>query len=114
MKYIRTKDGIFEVTDSYKVGAGFIKYEVKNALCIADFEIIKQADTIEELCDAFIVKFRNLIINIYYDFEYEIPKEYKNDSNNIIYGAIWIKGEHGEPILKSVAKMNDKGELKLL
>lgn len=32
----------------------------------------------------------------------------------IIYGAIWITGEHDEPILKSVAKMNDeKGDLEL-
>lgn len=68
---------------------------------------LPQADTIEELIDTYIV----------------IPKEGKPymeckkwdiSDYKEVYAAIWTTGEHGEPILKSVAKMNEKGELELL
>lgn len=94
MKYIRTKDTIASVQRE------------------EDIELFKRvgqkvADTIEELCDEFVVIFDNkepiishlLGLAIFYGYT-----EYK-----YIYGAIWTsKG------LIYVAKMNEKGELELL
>ena len=85
MKYIRTKDGIYEYVD----------YDNE---CI----IVKQADTIEKLCDEFV-------------FEETYPSGLKRHiitedvAVGTQFGAIWTdKG------LIYVAKMNDNGELELL
>ena len=104
MKYIRTKDDKILPT---------LWQDISNA--------IKQANTIEELCDDFIYKnelykeirkFYNHFLgeevirltdvgDLFFDLEKE---EWQK-----IYGAIWTgKG------LIYVAKMNDKGELELL
>ena len=95
MKYIRTKDGRILVADD-------------NSL-MAKLTTNKVADTIEELCDEFVM----------IDEENEHYIKQDNDIHHIrrkwaignykVYGAIWVdKG------LIYVAKMNDKGELELL
>ena len=80
--------------------------------------IIKTADTIEELCDVYIMDhgFGKYIV----DFD-ELDSHAMGQTKEMLlsgqlkaYGAIWINGENNEPILKSVAKANKKGELKLL
>lgn len=97
MKYIRTKDGIYRTTKNFVVGK-------EHYVAWHDFyeEIIKQADTIEELCDEFVA------IHKTFSKTYcirKVPFE-KQDENFNIYGAIWTnKG------LIYVAKMNDKGVL---
>ena len=48
MKYIRTKDGVYEAKKN-KIGAWITKLPYK----IFDRDIIKRANTIEELCDGF-------------------------------------------------------------
>ena len=73
-----------------------------------DFEgcIVKQADTIEELCDEFVFTKGN-IKNVFLPMTFH--KEKDLTFYDEIYGAIWTdKG------LIYVAKMNDKGELELL
>ena len=90
-KYIRTKDGgihynLVEDAEKHLVG------------------IIKQANTIEELCDEFVYvaseKDRPVVC-------YK-PTAFHKLSDNL-YGAIWTdKG------LIYVAKMNEEGELELL
>lgn len=93
MKYIRTKDKIllfrdYEDIDSVLTNIGWIHKT----------EIVKQADTIEELCDE-LVHITNIGNHILGHF-------WSPDSSDIVYGAIWTdKG------LKYVAKMNEKGEL---
>jgi len=100
MKYIRTKDGIFSAE---------VEWTSKPPKNIA----IKRADTIEELCDEFVI--------VWKDYEYkhclwedlqDLKLSYKDwqfDEMENIYGAIWTdKG------LIYVAKMNEKGELCLL
>lgn len=79
-------------------------------------DIIKQADTIEELCDEFVYKYKNP----YYKEAQETYELVKMSLENMkatmemtsgatFYGAIWTdKG------LIYVAKMNEKGELELL
>ena len=92
MKYIRTKDGIYKMKHPWDTKKGQIKI----------------ADTIEELCDEFVIKDRIKV--------FETPFEDINYIKNVglweiktIYGAIWTdKG------LIYVAKMNEKGEMELL
>jgi len=107
MKYIRTRDGIYETIEGFKP-------QFEDMVCIPNeglTRIIKQADTIEELCDEFVVAYDNENHNhiVYGDLEWTITKATSSKINYVIYGAIWTdKG------LVYVAKMNDKGELCLL
>ena len=105
MKYIRTPLGIWEVieeTDTiYCVRAkGNPNHIYNKSKCQTN--VIKSADTIEELCDEFV-------------FEETYPSGLKRHiiTEDVCvgtqFGAIWTdKG------LIYVAKMNDKGELELL
>lgn len=123
MKYIRTKDGIYKLTcwfnnsgnkenEPYKIIGGQMITGQNHYFNFSMEEIIKQADTIEELCDEF---------DLFYDTEETEPDlTYRGGFNDLYfqnelkhsakcYGAIWTdKG------LIYVAKMNDKGELELL
>ena len=110
MKYIRTKYGIFELLEN---GLSQTPIEVQNALITGDYN---QADTIEELCDAFVMFSQNrkkgisVLQSISYARLY-VKRDNRYDGHYVdkIYGAIWTdKG------LIYVAKMNDKGELELL
>ena len=119
MKYIRTKDGkigkVISVRDYNGPIPTFYHVQFANDKEIySDYElnIIAKADTIEELCDEFV---------LFYDSEETKPDlTYRGGFNDLYfqnelkhsakcYGAIWTnKG------LIYVAKMNDKGELELL
>ena len=98
MKYIRTKETDCCIIDT-------IKYkEITGKDCfIPKNESVDKADTIEELCDEFVVVIENK--------PHLIPREWLKQEIivDVLYGAIWT--EWG---LKYVAKMNDKGELELL
>ena len=120
MKYIRTKDGIYEVEEDFKPlenNTVYIPHEGLN-------KILNQADNIEELCDEFVLHYGDTIqtsIPIPWatyerrDDNWQKHKEKliselkKTQRKAIVYGAIWTdKG------LIYVAKMNEKGELELL
>ena len=138
MKYIRTKDGEIFVEQTELNYSGITYYKSKqytNRFLLNETldtffcrfgGIKKQADTIEELCDEYVLYNPNI------DFKYYLVEllRYENDNGGIaiyykfknsqqefslfssretIYGAIWTdKG------LIYVAKMNDKGELELI
>lgn len=119
MKYIRTKDGIYEIDETtiltslppcYKV----IKPADKH-YSINEQQVIKSADTLEKLCDCF-VGIRKSDHKPYlgkksgnYWFEELGGWLGRIDSYENIYGAIWTdKG------LIYVAKMNDEGVLELI
>lgn len=110
MKYIRTKDGI--ILNPAPLYCGNNEF----GTCMG--EEARQADTIEELCDEFVLDhplFGDNCKCLYHSFE-KAKNGIKKRSDNahnlydfIIYGAIWTdKG------LIYVAKMNKKGELELL
>ena len=116
MKYIRTKNGIYDLSNKYSQ----TPEEVQIALMTGNY---KQADTIEELCDEFVLHYEPLddIPIPWASYERRsdswnknkemLVKELKNTSGRkpIVRGAIYTdKG------LIYVAKMNDKGELELL
>ncbi len=122
MKYIRTKEKIYEVESSFLNNDGkWIGYNiVGNDMVILKVQVIAKADTIEELVDATVIVSPKGSHSITLD-EYDlvnlgnkvfIDSKWRNDlinAGNIIYGAIWTdKG------LIYVAKMNDKGELELI
>ena len=109
MRYIRTKDGkIAEIKENMvvKVSDDAIRLVYKNKphICVldSDDDILKQANTIKELCDEF-------VMISYGKHKLDIGCHSYGDENIQIYGAIWTdKG------LIYVAKMNKKGELELL
>ena len=113
VKYVRTKDGIKKV---HKINNDYLEcYSVigNNVPCYAMIhknDVIKQADTIEELCDAKIGTFKDGSEPYIYKkiSWYDLKKDWTQYHDNV-YGAIWTdKG------LTYVAKMNEKGELELL
>lgn len=119
MKYIRTKDGrIVKVGEGTDIGYELGTLEVHNKAEIVaiyePIEVLREADTIEELCDAFVdeyIKPHNIKLvseNNPYLTSLMKDRKYDNKATNV-YGAIWTdKG------LIYVARMNSKGELELL
>lgn len=108
MKYIRTKDKILLFRDYEGING-----VLTNIGWIYKFEIIKEADTIEDLFDGYVCIVKN------YDAEYctcFIPLKASWESCTEeerklrkIYGAIWTdKG------LIYVAKLNEKGKWELI
>lgn len=120
-KFIRTNEGIFEVV--FKDLKGSVDENEKCILVkrenpfieyyLMKKDIIKQADTIEELCDEFHIEFdslwlpKEILYSKYYHFD--IAKQNLED-NETLYGVIHIKGKG----LIYVAKMNENGELVLI
>ena len=103
MKYIRTEETIFEVVDEndliYKVVAKNKKNTYSKSKCQTN--VVSQAETIEELFDEFIVNDSkpHILRDIFLSGGRMAGKTPQT------FGAIWIVGKFGEPILKSVAKM---------
>lgn len=121
--YIRTKDGrIAEVKENMAIkrcseNVLRLVYKDNRSICVltGNDDIIKQADTIEELCDEFVVFDKeqpNGKLLYYKGFE-NLKKEFidfeKDKEKVVVFGSIWTdKG------LIYVAKMNDKGDLELI
>lgn len=107
MKYIRTKNGIYEYVgydNECIIPSPIIKCKDKLTHCL-NSDIIQQADTIEELCDEFI-EYGNRPIVI---TQANVKEGRMRGKTPVILGAIWTnKG------LIYVAKINEKGELELL
>ena len=124
MKYIRTKAKIYEVESKFLDNEGkWVGYNIvgNDMALILRIQVIKQADTIEELCDGYVFVSKSgethYVYFKLYDMGVCLGSRIENDEifrnhlleNGTIYGAIWTdKG------LIYVAKMNDKGKLKLL
>ena len=132
MKYIRTKDGIWKYVGKRELAltpkSKLVDYYVNKRLhCFVSYgygrlkeeRIIAKADTIEELCDEFLVFDDRKPFNEHYPFlnkncptgfihAQDMVKACKNE-HFVVYGAIW-----NDKGLIYVAKMNDKGELELL
>lgn len=126
MKYIRTKDGVYEVytkdldlnDKTHRDIAGFRAQHCRGwNYPLKPKDIVKVVDTIEELCDSFVMFCPNAHrrkIRVY-ETMHSISLYSKRDKRwngnmvDKVYGAIWTdKG------LIYVAKMNKKGELELL
>ena len=119
MKYIRTENRILIAPGLYDGGAIVLtnnppKYETRNVRnewgCIDCDEIIKLADTIEELCDEFVFIGQDNVPILMESLQECLDRvEDLGLTSYKIFAAIWTgKG------LIYVAKMNKKGELELL
>lgn len=113
-KYIRTKDG--RIFDTSEIDIPYLVIENRwlDFNSQGRFEILKQANTIKELCDGFLVEYKNGVHDLYHDF-YHLQWHYNahSEENNDItgrYGCIWVFGKG----LIYVAKLNEEGELELL
>ena len=109
MKYIRTKDGIYECIWEITEINGKNYINVRYDGILYREEILKQADTIEELCDGYIVESKNNPAKWFEMTCEEYGRRKPKFNNWIIYA--YIKTDKG---LIYVAKMNDTGELELL
>ena len=114
MKYIRTKDGIYKVVDTYETKYVIGYTEDGFEISIYKENVISQAETIDELCDELVIEYRDgsKIISIH-DNTKEFLKEHKYELKSSyiknVYGAIWAdKG------LIYVAKMDSDGKLELI
>lgn len=103
--YIRTKNMIFQVESETFDKQG---YYIGDYGVILKYQVIKQSENIEELCDRFVVmdKETKEVMNIVSFLEYAKLWSYCKYN---IYGAVWC--EWG---LKYVAKLDDKGDLELI
>lgn len=126
-KYIRTKDGVYEIDILSFNDLGrnrFTCWELGHMRMFEDWEIIKQADTIEELCDEFVLHYNDTIQtsipipwatyerrgdNWQKHKEKLISELKKIERKAIVYGAIWTYSG-----LIYVAKMNEEGKFELL
>lgn len=120
MKYIRTKDNkIYELRETKNKE----KYLVRTNELIPlwntnEYEVLKEADTIEELVDELVIHNPSNDGDFYpkhfvYKNKWETMlkpiSDYQKSKGIEVYGAIWTdKG------LIYVAKMNEKGVLELL
>lgn len=118
MKYIRTKDNeIIYVGDLVKDEYGNYcdPKTIETDMEVSNEGIIKEADTIKELCDVF----KN--VNIYAGtisftdyMDFELARFNKSDEATL-YGYIYIVLPNGAVRIEPVAKMNEeKGDLELL
>lgn len=109
MKYVRTKDGVYEFVD-YDEG----RYRA-NILGVYWPKIIKQAETIDELIDAYFVVTKRDDSRWFTVREKDVAEIYnESDYGYYVYGAIKTK-ENDQYILKTVTKpMNENGEFELL
>ena len=112
MKYIRTKDDeIIEIEDYDKEHGCYYFYDI-GCIQIYEEDVVKTADTIEELCDYYVVFDDEGHCSITRDYSYFLEMYIELKRHNFLdeaYGI--IKTSKG---LIYVAKMNDKGELELL
>ena len=121
MKYIRTKDGIYDKPiNTFEHSWGEISWSIGEERYVAhnkeeyekQINELRLADTIEELCDAFIIIDEDNKRNIYLKedgWTFDMMQDLGMWSDRTCYGAIWTdKG------LIFVAKMNDKGDIELL
>lgn len=123
-RYIRTKNGeVFdtEVNGAWETTDGTIGIPTIWGIVVTPKAfIVKQADTIPELCDAFVAVTKDGQKHTYYSYERYVLAMMKCEEDGIeteSYGAIWTTGKIGEPILRSVAKRKTtegKEDLELL
>lgn len=125
MRYIRTKDGrIIETNDNLQIIYNTLCKEQNKRVWSVLGDILKEADTIEELCDGFVLRYRNdkdeYLIDRVDRLAFGMSKAQLDEHdfyirvNGIKYSAVLYGGIWNEWGFKYIAKMNEKGEFELL
>lgn len=110
-KYVRTDRGIYEIESVFVNNEGeFVGYNiVDDFMIILRNQVVKSADTIEELCDGFI--FKDTCAN-------ELHLVNQNGGISMLGATLFKETLRGfietDTGLIYVAKLNDKGEFELL
>lgn len=115
MKYIRTEKGIYKsdrkdivIHEDYISNYEQIIYHTNE-------KILKQSDTIEELCDEFVFVGQDNMPILMETLQKCLERiKDLGLTNHKIYGAIWIQLSNSSCGLKPVVQANEKGELELL
>lgn len=105
MRYVRTKNNQIVDLDTMEFDWAFPRENFVKA------HAVKQADTIEKLCDEFvgIIEEERFVFSNTKENELFVKEQHKYHAYKVLYGAIWTdKG------LIYVAKMNKIGEFELL
>lgn len=105
MKYIRTKDAIYQDLGTDNLGWRTILCGKHSQTLDPKENVINEADTIKDLCDCFIVD--GLCDPFFATWEYVLHDDDRR--NYDVYGAIFTNEG-----IKYVAKLNDEGKLELL
>ena len=114
-KYIRTKDGIFEIE---KIEKYFLdesqKLFINNTMRIAfkENEVLKQADTIEKLCDCLMFVDNDEEKDFLITGVNEININYSKKET--CYGCIKVELPNGAIRIEPVAKFNEKWSFELI
>ena len=115
MKYIRTKDGralrlIEKCEYEENIFTYIVGWDWEDNFEINQEDVIKIADTIEELCDWLVFRLNGKIKVLYEDLDTALQVE---GNDILIYKEIYGALDTDKGLIY-VAKMNDKGELELL
>ena len=112
MKYIRTKDGVYEATDWNEDGSCWCLND--GGTYFRKENIIAKADTIKELCDCLMFvdndKQKDFLIT---DVNEDNMNCYDNKKETC-YGCIKIELSNGAIRIEPIAKLNENGELELI
>ena len=126
MKYIRIKEGkIIDIDKRYQEHLNDPWHDKKikskqTFIKISHHNIVKQADTIEELCDGYVLVYKiwsNIKPNILTplrSWTFKDARRFAIEEESYLFACIWVIDSNGAPTLKPVAKMNEKGDLELL
>lgn len=96
MKYIRTKDRVFKAREEFCKG-----YYDKFGNPVFFEDVIKQADTIEELCDCYVIVPENQTTKPYTVNTLSLIDDIEDVlDHSDIYSSIWVNA-----LLRPVAKM---------
>ena len=109
--YIRTKSKIYETESPFLDNNGkWVGYNIveDDMAIILRCQVIREADTIEELCDEFVGVDKTCENG--HQLLRAIPYKCANFWNGGVYGAVWVDGKG----LIYVAKMNQDGDLELI
>lgn len=121
MKYIRTKDGIYEVEKkerAYFEGQPLLYYCKSKSSLVEEKNVLNQADTIEELCDIYVIVNKEtkqpLPLTPASRWTFDEARAHSIYEESELFACIWVFNSNRVPTLKPVAQLDDKGELELL
>ena len=124
MKYIRTKDGIYKVLEEHKLPVGDDIFYVTDYKSCYSYEVLKQADTIEDLIQIGDIVFywapgddKEHCVLINYDIELDSIKYDAITKLLIPVGEDYkcvAKGYPSFNLIKNKRYLANKGELELL
>ena len=113
MKYVRLKDGIIEKSKIKFLADGKVELtDGHGSWQIDNLQIIKESDSIDKLCDLYYIVDKKYPQYNYLSKHVDVSLEDRYEYD--IYAMIKTTDEHGTPIIKTVAKWNDRGEWELL